>query len=144
MFAKKEHTTTTDNVQSGSINLIGVGTSITGDLSCKGDIRIDGEIRGNVISKAKVVIGSTGHVTGDVIGSNADISGILKGDITVSDTIFLKSTAKVEGDLITNKLIVEAGALFTGSCNMGVMSKSTSKANLEKDKSPKAIESTTE
>ncbi len=136
MFAKKEHNATTENVINGSINLIGQGTTITGDLSCKGDIRIDGEIVGNVISMAKVVIGATGSVKGDVIGSNADISGVLTGDLTVNDTLFLKSTAVLNGDIVTNKLIVEAGAVFTGNCNMGASSK---KGHMPVSKSEKSL-----
>lgn len=137
MFEKKEHRATTENVINGSINLIGQGTIITGDLTCKGDIRIDGEIVGNVISKSKVVIGATGSVTGDVIGSNADISGVLKGDVTVNDTLFLKSTAVLNGDIVTNKLIVESGAVFTGNCNMGA---SSQKGHMPASKSLAAIE----
>ena len=140
MFEKKEHNTTKDNELNGSINLIGQGTMITGDLSCKGDIRIDGEIIGNVISKAKVVIGTTGKVIGDVIGYNADISGQLKGDLTVTDTIFLKSTALIEGDMVTNKLIVESGAIFSGNCNMGISSEKGYSSKSKTEKSFKAIE----
>jgi cytoskeletal protein CcmA (bactofilin family) len=140
MFAKKEHNATTENVINGSINLIGQGTTITGDLSCKGDIRIDGEIVGNVISMAKVVIGATGSVKGDVIGSNADISGSLTGDLTVNDTLFLKSTAVLNGDIVTNKLIVEAGAVFTGNCNMGASSKKGHMPVSKSEKSLAAIE----
>ncbi len=136
MFAKKEHNATTENVINGSINLIGQGTTITGDLTCKGDIRIDGEIIGNVISMAKVVIGATGSVKGDVIGSNADISGVLTGDLTVNDTLFLKGSAVLNGDIVTNKLIVEAGAVFTGNCNMGASSK---KGHLSLSKSEKSL-----
>lgn len=136
MFEKKEHKVTKENELNGSINLIGQGTTITGDLSCKGDIRIDGEIIGNVISKAKVVIGTTGKVIGDIIGSNADISGHLKGDLTVTDTIFLKSSARIEGDMVTNKLIVESGAIFSGHCNMGV---SSEKGYSSKTKTEKAL-----
>lgn len=134
MFEKKEHKVIKENELSGSINLIGQGTTITGDLSCKGDIRIDGEIVGNVISKAKVVIGNTGKVIGDIIGLNADISGDLKGDLTVTDTIFLKSSARIEGDMVTNKLIVESGAIFSGHCNMGISSERgySSKSKTEK------------
>ncbi len=134
MFEKKEHKVIKENELSGSINLIGQGTTITGDLSCKGDIRIDGEIIGNVISKAKVVIGNTGKVIGDIIGLNADISGDLKGDLTVTDTIFLKSSARIEGDMVTNKLIVESGAIFSGHCNMGISSERgySSKSKTEK------------
>ncbi len=136
MFAKKEHKATTENVINGSINLIGQGTIITGDLSCKGDIRIDGEIVGNVISMAKVVIGESGSVKGDVIGTNADISGTLEGDVTVNDTLFLKSTAVLNGDIVTNKLIVEAGAIFTGNCNMGA---STRNGNISLSKTEKSL-----
>jgi cytoskeletal protein CcmA (bactofilin family) len=140
MFAKKEHNATTENVINGSINLIGQGTTITGDLTCKGDIRIDGEIIGNVISMAKVVIGATGSVKGDVIGSNADISGVLTGDLTVNDTLFLKGSAVLNGDIVTNKLIVEAGAVFTGNCNMGASSKKGHLSITKSEKSLAAIE----
>ncbi len=122
MFEKKENKNTNDNAQTGSINLIGVGTLITGDLVCKGDIRIDGEIEGNVSSKAKVVIGSTGKVHGNISSLNLDLSGILVGDVTVSETIFLKSTANLKGNMVSNKLIVEPGAMFNGLCKMGVSS----------------------
>lgn len=137
---KQEVSPTNENVISGSINLIGVGTSITGDVSCKGDIRIDGNIMGNVISKSKVVIGSTGSVTGDINCSHADISGYHKGDISVAETLFLKSTARIEGDIITHKLIVEAGAVFTGNCNMGVVSEKLIKPHAGKERSAKEIE----
>jgi cytoskeletal protein CcmA (bactofilin family) len=103
----------------GSINLIGAGTVIEGEIKCNGDIRIDGTINGSITSKAKVVIGSTGVIEGDVSCQNADISGTIKGKINVSELLFLKSTTKITGDIVTGKLIVESGASFTGSCNMG-------------------------
>ena len=92
---------------------------IEGDIRSNGDIRIDGSVFGHVYSKAKVVIGSTGTVEGDVNSQNADVSGTIKGKTNVSDLLFLKSSAKVIGDIITGKLVVEVGATFTGSCNMG-------------------------
>ncbi len=108
----------TENVSSG-INLIGSGTVIEGSIRSAGDIRIDGTVYGSVTSKAKVVIGPTGIVEGDVNGQNADISGTIKGKTTVSELLFLKSTSKIIGDILTGKLVVEVGATFTGSCNMG-------------------------
>ncbi len=104
---------------SGTINIIGAGTSIEGEVRSNGDIRIDGTIKGSITSKARVVIGSTGMVEGDVICQNADVSGSIKGRTTVSELLFLKATAKVNGDIITGKLVVEVGASFTGACNMG-------------------------
>ena len=106
-----------------SINLIGAGTGIEGEIHSNGDIRVDGTITGGVNSKAKVVIGTTGLVEGDVTCQNADVSGTVKGNLTVSETLFLKSTAKINGDIYTAKLVVEVGASFTGNCNMGPLVK---------------------
>jgi cytoskeletal protein CcmA (bactofilin family) len=102
-----------------SINLIGAGTVIEGDIRSNGDIRIDGTVHGKVISKAKVVVGSTGNVEGDVTCQSSDLSGTVKGKMSVSELLFLKSSAKIVGDIVTGKLVVEVGATFTGSCNMG-------------------------
>lgn len=108
---------------SSSINLIGAGTVIEGDIRSNGDLRIDGAVHGNVHSKAKVVIGNTGMIEGNVSCLNADISGTIKGKTSVNELLFLKASSKINGDIITGKLIVEVGASFTGSCNMGPMIK---------------------
>ncbi|MEI6816280.1 MAG: polymer-forming cytoskeletal protein [Bacteroidota bacterium] len=111
--------TKTSEAVSSSINLIGAGTSIEGEVKSNGDIRIDGTVNGSVTSKAKVVIGTTGIIEGDINCQNADISGTVKGKTNVSEMLFLKSTARITGDIISSKLVVESGASFTGSCNMG-------------------------
>ncbi|MGC6471057.1 MAG: bactofilin family protein [Flavobacteriales bacterium] len=119
-MAKPEHT--------GVVNLIGVGTTIDGEVTSSGDIRVDGTLSGSINTKGKVVIGSTGMVEGNVTASNADISGELKGAISVAELLSLKSTAKLDGDIITNKLAIEPGATFTGSCSMGAVIKDISHA----------------
>ncbi len=106
-----------------SINLISAGTIIEGEIKSAGDIRIDGSIIGSVISKAKIVIGATGKIEGDIQCQNADISGTLNGKVQVAEMLHLKSTALVNGDIHTGKLVVEVGAAFTGNCNMGPMVK---------------------
>ena len=108
---------------SSSINLIGAGTVIEGDIRSNGDIRIDGTVYGSVTSKARVVIGATGIIEGDVNSQNADVSGTIKGKTTITEMLFLKSSSKIIGDLVTGKLVVEVGATFTGSCNMGPLIK---------------------
>ena len=117
----KENMPASKTVEGGnsSINLIGAGTVIEGDIRSNGDIRIDGTVFGHVISKAKVVIDATGVVEGDVNSQNSDVSGVIKGKTAVSELLFLKSSSKVIGDIVTGKLVVEVGATFTGSCNMG-------------------------
>jgi cytoskeletal protein CcmA (bactofilin family) len=106
-----------------AVNMIGAGTVITGDIHSKGDIRVDGTLKGSVITEGKVVLGKEGVIEGDVECSTADISGMIKAKITVSQLLLLKTSAKLNGDITTNKLSIEPGAEFTGSCSMGAVIK---------------------
>jgi cytoskeletal protein CcmA (bactofilin family) len=119
--------------ESTTINLIGNGTVIEGEVKASGDLRIDGTIRGSVTSRAKVVVGSTGQVLGDIVCQNADISGHVKGKTTVSEMLFLKASGKINGDIVTGKLVVEVGASFTGNCNMGPMIKDMKNADKQSE-----------
>ena len=101
-----------------AINLVGSGTTIKGELDSKGDVRIDGKIIGEVRSKGKIVLGDTGVIEGDVYCTNADFSGKIEGKADVSELLALKATAVFNGDIITNKLSIEPGAKFSGTCSM--------------------------
>ncbi|MBA2584083.1 MAG: polymer-forming cytoskeletal protein [Bacteroidetes bacterium] len=108
-----------NEVSTTSINQIGSGTVIKGDIISNEAIRIDGTLEGSLISKGKLVIGATGIIEGEVSCQNADIWGNVQGQITVSELLSLKASSKINGDIITNKLSIEPGATFTGSCSMG-------------------------
>ena len=117
-----------------TVNTIGVGTVIMGDIQSKGDIRLDGTLKGSVNTTGKVVLGKEGLVEGDVVCNSADISGTIKAKITVSQLLSLKATAKLNGDIVTNKLSIEPGASFTGSCSMGAVIKDIKDAGKESKK----------
>jgi cytoskeletal protein CcmA (bactofilin family) len=102
-----------------SVNIIGAGTVIEGDIKSDGDVRIDGMLNGSLNIKGKLVLGSTGMVDGEVTCQNGDISGTITGKIKVSELLSLKATSKLMGDITTNKLSIEPGANFSGSCVMG-------------------------
>lgn len=102
-----------------SVNLIGNGTKITGDINSSGDVRIDGHLKGNIVTTGKFVLGVNGVVDGNVTSEHADLSGEVKGTVNIAELLLLKSTAKINGDIVTGKLSIESGALFTGTCNMG-------------------------
>lgn len=104
--------------ESNAINIIGSGTSITGDINSDGDIRIDGTLNGNLTIAGKVVIGQSGTINGEIQCKNSDVSGTIKGKIKVNELLSLKSTAIIHGDIITSKLAIEPNAVFTGTCNM--------------------------
>ena len=109
-----------------SVNLIGGGTKIVGDITSAGDVRIDGHLSGNIVIAGKFVLGATGVVEGNITSVNADLSGEVKGTVKISEMLSLKSTARINGDIETSKLMIEPGALFTGTCNMGAKVKNLS------------------
>ena len=119
MFTKNNESMKRTENNNSVVNIIGQGTSILGDINSNGDIRIDGTLKGSIKTEGKVVLGKEGVVEGDVVCQNADISGTIKAKITVSNLLSLKETAKLNGDIVTNKLSIEPGAEFTGSCSMG-------------------------
>jgi cytoskeletal protein CcmA (bactofilin family) len=123
MFSNNNNNMKNSNNISSVVNMIGNSTVITGDIQSKSDIRIDGILKGSVKTEGKLVVGSTGVVEGDVVCVSADVSGEIKAKITVSQLLSLKSTSKLNGDIITNKLSIEPGASFSGSCSMGAVIK---------------------
>lgn len=116
MFDKTNKKTTTDPF--GKINRIAEGTRIEGDIASQADFRLDGELIGNFKSTGKLVIGATGKIIGDIICVNADMEGRFIGKIEVSETLNIKSTAHIEGEVIVSKLSVEPGANFSATCIM--------------------------
>lgn len=116
MFGKKDNVAT---FSSGLVlNLVGDGTEIKGNINCDGDIRIDGKVIGNVITKSKMVLGTSGSIDGDVSANSADISGNLKGNLTIADILFLKASGRIDGNISTSKMVIESGGEFNGSCHM--------------------------
>jgi cytoskeletal protein CcmA (bactofilin family) len=101
-----------------SINIISEGTKIKGDIMANGDIRIDGELLGNISAKGRLVIGPKGKIEGQIVCNNIEISGYIKGKVTASELLNMKSTSHIVGDIVAGKLSVEPGSMFSGTCVM--------------------------
>ena len=99
-------------------NTITQGTNFNGDLISEGDFRIEGVVNGSLTTSGKVVIGKTGVIDGILTCDNADIEGKFKGTLNVSDTLNLRSSAHIDGEVQTGKLSVEPGTTFNASCVM--------------------------
>lgn len=100
-------------------NVIANGTTVKGDITTNGDIRVDGSIEGTINSKGKVIIGEKGIVKGKIFAANIDIMGSVTGDMVATNTITLKSTAKVTGNIQTVTIVIEQNAVLNGNCKMG-------------------------
>jgi cytoskeletal protein CcmA (bactofilin family) len=124
MFGKKssDDSKSQSNLSPGSsnmtINSLVKGTHVEGNVASESDIRVDGTIKGTLSCKAKVIIGATGSIEGEIKCQNAVIEGRFKGNIHVSELLMIRETADIVGDIYTSKLTVNAGANFNGSIKM--------------------------
>tara|TARA_B100000524_G_scaffold343656_1_gene239999 strand:+ start:690 stop:1091 length:402 start_codon:yes stop_codon:yes gene_type:complete len=102
----------------GQYSRIESSTKFKGDIISKADFRIDGELDGTIKTKGKLIVGKNGKINGTVYCNAADIEGLVKGSLKITNTLSLKSSSIIEGDVFIGKLIVEAGATFNANCSM--------------------------
>ena len=103
---------------SGGVNIIANGTLFVGNINTTGDCRIDGNVKGNIHSKSKIIIGESGNVEGDIVCNIIDIEGVVKANIHAAEQLSLRSTATLTGNIIVKKIAIEVGATFEGNCRM--------------------------
>lgn len=108
-----------DKTNGGGATLIGAGTTLKGDIQSNTDLRIDGTVLGNINCAAKIIIGSSGSVEGDISGNQADIVGKVSGNIRSKELLQLRGECVVSGNLYAGKLQIEPTATFNGQCHMG-------------------------
>lgn len=116
MFGRKEETPQSFSMQ--VLNSIGSGTIIEGNIKTEGDIRIDGKVNGNIISKGRLVCGPASEIIGDIICINGNIDGMVRGNIQSSEVLKITKTANLDGNITTKKLIVEEGAMIQAKISM--------------------------
>ncbi len=116
MSSNYERSTESANVN--DVSRISAGSVIKGEITSPNDIRIDGTFEGKIISQARVVVGEKAVIKGDIICNNADYWGRIEGNSFVKDTLSLKDTCVVDGDLHIRRLQVELDAKFNGVCKM--------------------------
>jgi cytoskeletal protein CcmA (bactofilin family) len=126
--------TPTPDMSGTTINQVGNGTEINGDINTSGDIRVDGTLVGNLTTKGKLVIGETGTVKGEITCKNSVVSGKIDGKINVAELLSLKASSKINGDIITQKLHIEPGAKFTGTCNMASNTSNVGSGGIKEEK----------
>ena len=99
-------------------NIIAQGTAIEGNVVAQGFIRLEGKVIGNVNTKAKIASGRSSRLEGNIEAQEAELAGFVSGTVEVRETLVLKPTSIIEGDIITKKLVVESGAIINGKCKM--------------------------
>lgn len=117
MFGSNKEKAVSDSPSTKS-NHLEKGTKVIGDIETTGNIRIDCDIQGNINAKAKLVLGSTADIQGNVMALNAEISGKVTGTIEIKELLTLRPTAIIDGDIIGGKINMETGATLNGKLKM--------------------------
>ena len=98
--------------------LIGAGTTIEGDITFTGGLRVDGRVRGNVVASdgksGTLVLSEQAQIEGEVRVSHVVINGTLVGPIHAAEYIELQSKANVTGDVYYKSLEIQLGAVLQG------------------------------
>ena len=98
--------------------LIGKRAVINGDVTGKGNYKIDGTVNGDVLIKGDLVTGEKSVITGDIVAKNIIIAGTVTGNVEASGQLTIKHTGTIKGDQKCESLIVEEGSKVTGKCEI--------------------------
>jgi len=100
------------------LSILGAGVELSGELKFTNGLRVDGIVRGKLVSEGTLLIGPKGKVEAEVQVRRVSINGEFRGMIRASERVEIRREGHVYGDLFTPCLIIEAGATFEGRCNM--------------------------
>lgn len=116
MFSKKPESTDRplgNTMMAGqTFSVLGPDIAISGNLSAKMDLHVDGKVDGD-ISCAALVQGESSAVNGIIIAESARVAGKIKGAITAG-VLVIQKTARIEGDVTYGALTIEEGAQVEG------------------------------
>ena len=114
MFERKKHTPPQKRIDS----LIGAGTIVDGNVNFKGGLRIDGVVRGNVVSTdgepGTLVISEQARVDGEIRVSHVVVNGTVNGPVAADDYLELQAHSRVTGDVTYKTLEMHVGAIVQG------------------------------
>jgi len=99
--------------------ILGPDAVFKGDLSYDKGLRLQGRFEGKINTPGKLHVAKEAIMQAEVDAGAIIVEGQVKGNLTASDRIELKNSARYEGDLTTSKLVVEEGAIFSGHVSVG-------------------------
>ena len=116
---------------------IGADASIDGTIEFKGTIRVDGQVKGKIVSSGgTVVVGEKAVVDAELHVNVAVVMGEVKGKIEAKERIEVYPPGRVGGDIQAPVISIEPGGIFNGSCVMEVSAESAGKSSIFSKKNP--------
>jgi len=105
--------------ESGDMTVIGADTTIKGEMSFDKAAKINGKFEGQINAKGELQIADGALCKATVDAGNVTIDGAVEGDITAKERVSLNAKAKMQGDLVANRLVVAEGASLFGHVAVG-------------------------
>jgi cytoskeletal protein CcmA (bactofilin family) len=100
------------------VSIIGPGTTVTGEITSQGTIRIEGMVAGRVQSEDSIVVHEAGKVRAELIAGQVVISGEVQGNVFAHERLEITGTGRVVGDITSPRISIAEGVLFEGKCTM--------------------------
>lgn len=114
------------------LSFLSEGAELSGEIFFTNMLKVNGVIKGRIRSESTLEIGPGGRVDAEVNIRKISIKGEFRGVIQASDRVEIHKDGRVFGDIYSPCLIIEAGAIFEGRCNM----KEANKAAGKEEKAP--------
>jgi cytoskeletal protein CcmA (bactofilin family) len=102
---------------------VDVGTELVGELRFRDTFRIDGHLKGRIVSENTLIVGESGHVEAEIDCGVVSIRGSVNGKVHARQRIELLAGCRVHATLVAPKVVIEEGAFFEGSCDMSAAAK---------------------
>jgi cytoskeletal protein CcmA (bactofilin family) len=105
---------TTNETVEGAESILGRGAKVRGRIGGDGDLRVEGQVEGDVRISGQLAIEEGGAITGDVEAAAVVIGGSLTGDVAAKGSVTIRAGAQVAGNMDGAEVVLEEGASFTG------------------------------
>jgi len=109
------------NNKKSPATVIAKGVRLEGEFKSQGDVLIEGEVRGTIITDGLLTLGPEALLKASVTATDAIVAGKLEGNINIKRRLEIKGTANLTGDIICETVTVESGAVLQGNMKAGVV-----------------------
>jgi cytoskeletal protein CcmA (bactofilin family) len=103
---------------SGVVCTLAAGTVVEGSLELKSNLRLEGEVTGEVFCEGVLVMSKDAKITGNIECAELKSEGKIEGNVNAKDRIELKETSKLNGNVECSSIEIDKGAIFNGQCTM--------------------------
>lgn len=104
--------------EEGEVTIVGAGARLEGNVVSAGNLRIDGQVKGQINAEGDVTLSPQSQVEADIRAQNVSVAGRFKGSILVKGKAHVGRGGRVDGNITSKTLVVEEGGVFHGQSIM--------------------------